>query len=356
MTATPSTPKKLLYEVSIIRPTIIFLLVVLHAFAHTTRWVHPGGVIYSNDYQPIVVYQWFCRLISGFRIETIALIAGYVFAYQSLDLKRSYKFGPFVVKKFKRLIIPMLFFGAIYYFCFYVPLTGFSTRDFLSQLFSGCGHLWFLPMLFWCFLAIWFIDRFRLSSWLMLLLLAGLSIIPVPTLPLGLTKLPHFVFYVYAGYFLWTKRNYLFAHCLKNGFILFFWALYVILVIVNHALLPKTSPEMALWQKGLIYGISGITELVMSCSGIMALYLLVCKTTTKDGYTPKPWVVNASDSCYGVYVYHQFILMYLYFYTPFVDMFPHYLVPWIGLLLTLGLSLLLTKVTLKTKFGRFLIG
>ena len=123
------TNKKLLYEVSIIRPTIIFLLVVLHAFSNVAKWVG-DGVVYTNEYQPVAVYQWFCWLISGFRIETIALIAGYVFAYQSLDLNRSYKFGPFVVKKFKRLIIPMLFFGVIYYFCFYYSTAEFSIVSF----------------------------------------------------------------------------------------------------------------------------------------------------------------------------------------------------------------------------------
>lgn len=347
--------KKLLYEVSIIRPTIIFLLVVLHAFAHVERWI-VDGVVYSHESQPVVAYQWFCSLISGFRIETIALIAGYVFAYQSLDLNRSYKFWPFVVKKFKRLILPMLFFGVIFYFCFIYGKIEFSTSDFLLKILSGSGHLWFLPMLFWCFLAIWFIDRFHLSSWLTLLLLAGISIIPMPTLPLGLTRLPHFVFYVYAGYFLWTKRDYLFTHCLKNGYIILFWALYVVLVIVRRLFLPQTSPEMTVLQKIMIYGVSGTIKLLMSCSGILALYLTVCKTTTKEGYRPKQWVINASNDCYGVYVYHQFILIFLYYYTPFVGMCPHWLVPWIGLLLTLALSLLLTKLTLKTKFGRFLIG
>lgn len=348
--------KKLLYEVSIIRPTIIFLLVVLHAFAHADRWIHGGGVVYLNDYQNVTAYWWFCKLISGFRIETIALVAGYVFAYQSLDLKRSYQFWPFVVKKFKRLIIPMLFFGVLYYFCYIYPVTGFSINDFMSRLFSGCGHLWFLPMLFWCFLTIWFIDKFRLSSWLTLLLLAGISIIPIPSLPLGLTRLPHFVFYVYAGYFLWTKRDNLFAHCLKYNYIILFWLLYIILVIVKNALLPETSAGMPSLEKIIVHGAAGTTKLLMSCFGIMALYLTVYKTTTKEGYRPKQWVINASNDCYGVYVYHQFILMFLYYYTPFVSMCGRYWVPWIGLLLALGISLLLTKLTLKTKFGRFLIG
>lgn len=344
--------KKLLYEVSIIRPTIIFLLLVVHAFLNIANW---GGV-YFNDYQPVVAYQWFGWLISGFRIETIALVAGYVFAYQSLDLNRSYKFWPFVWKKFKRLIIPMLFFGVIYYFCFIYSSEEFSTGNFLIQLFSGCGHLWFLPMLFWCFIAIWIIDHYKLSSWLTLLVFAGISIIPMPSLPLGLSRLPHFVFFVYAGYFLWTKRDWLFGHCLNYKWICPLWILYIVFVVVRRVWLPETTSEMTVVQKIAVYGVSGTIKLLMSCFGIMALYLSVCKTTTKEGFRPKPWVIAASDHCYGVYVYHQFILIWLYFYTPFVSMCPRLLVPWIGLLVTFGVSLLLTILSLKTKLGRFLIG
>ena len=105
---TDTPHKKLLYEVSIIRPIVIFLLVFLHSFSKVA-----AGGSRTNDYQLCTVYQWLSWLISGFRIETIALVAGYVFAYQSLDLKRSYRFIPFVWKKFKRLIIPMLVFGLV---------------------------------------------------------------------------------------------------------------------------------------------------------------------------------------------------------------------------------------------------
>ena len=80
--------KKLLYEVSYIRPIVIFLLVVSHSF--TKIQVGPNGAM--NDYDLATGYLWLVRLIKGFRIETIALVAGYVFAYQSIDLKRKYEF------------------------------------------------------------------------------------------------------------------------------------------------------------------------------------------------------------------------------------------------------------------------
>lgn len=204
--------RKLLYEVSLIRPFVIFLLVVMHSFTKTS-----AGGLRTNDYQLPGIYQWLCHFISGFRIETIALVAGYVFAYQSIVLKRKYELKPFVVKKFKRLIIPMLFFGLFYYVMFlYTPST-FSVSSFLLQWFSGCGHLWFLPMLFWCFLTIWLIDHYCLSSWKTLVVLAAFAILPLPfsRLPLGLARLPHFLFFVYGGYFLYEQRLFILRHGLS---------------------------------------------------------------------------------------------------------------------------------------------
>lgn len=349
---TDTSQKRLLYEVSIIRPIVIFLLVFLHSFSKIAE-----GGSRTNDYQLCTVYQWLCWLISGFRIETIALIAGYVFAYQSIDLKRTYQFLPFVWKKFKRLIIPMLVFGLIYFFCFLFDSATFELKSFIIQWFSGCGHLWFLPMLFWCFLAIWAIDRFKLSSWFTLLLLAGVTLLPPPyKLPFGLSRLPHFVFFVYAGYFLWTKRTWLFEKGLKNTILVCLWIAYVALMVVRHAYMPETQATMSVYQKAIIVTVPRIVDLLMSCCGIMALYISVCMVTTKNGYRLKQRVINASDNCYGVYVYHQFVLVVLYFYSPLVSLIHPLLLPWVGFVIILLISLIMTKVSLKTKIGKFLIG
>ena len=343
--------KKLLYEVSVIRPLIIFLLVLLHSFTK----IKNGDGLYFNDYELINGYEWFAWLIQGFRIETIALIAGYVFSYQSHDLKRRYRFFPFLWKKFKRLIIPMLIFGIIYYFCFHYTTT-FNIREFTKEVLFGCGHLWFLPMLFWCFITIWIIDKYNLSSWLTLLLLAAFSVMPIPALPYSLVRLPHFLFYVYAGYFLWEKHDYLFNHFLSGKYAICLWVVYVALVVVTHYCAIDIIPSMNIFQKVLGGIFNRTIGLLMSCCGIMALYISVCQVTNRENYHPKPWVVKASDNCYGVYVYHQFVLMYLYFFTPFVSVVHPLLVPWVGCIIILVVSLILTWFTLKTKIGRFLIG
>lgn len=350
MAKTPQ--KKLLFEVSIIRPIVIGLLVLMHSF---TKIGAAGGFV--REYNLVDAYQWIVWLISGFRVETIALIAGYVFSYQSLDLGKKYKFCPFLVKKIKRLIIPMLVFGTFYYFCFLFWNSDFTFSSFIVAILSGCGHLWFLPMLFWCFIAIWAIDRYKLSSWVTLLLFAILTVIPLPPIPLGFGRLPHFLFYVFAGYFLWTKHGYVLSHWCKVQLIIIFWGLYISLVLIKHLFVPDINSTMTIGQKGIVYILEGGVNLLMSCSGILALYLTVCLQTMREGFRPKQWVIDASKDCYGVYVYHQFILVFIYFCTPLYSVCnTEYLLPWVGFILTLFISLVLTRLTLKTKFGRFLIG
>ena len=343
--------KKLLYEVSIIRPLVIFLLVFLHSFE---KIADGGG--YHQDYQLITAYRWILWIVKGFRIETIALVAGYVFAYQSFDLGRKYPFWSFVRKKFFRLIIPMLFFGVIYYFCFFFKPSSFSVGGFVVSLLSGCGHLWFLPMLFWCFIAIWIIDRFKLNSWVLLIALAVFSILPTPSLPFGFGRLPHFLFFVYAGYFLWTKRNDVLKYKDSIVVIVLLWAVYLALVVVKNTLLPTMNSIMVIAEKIRVASLHGFVGLLLSCVGIMALYLTVCHFTEKENFCPKPWVIAASGDCYGVYVFHQFILVWLYFFTPLVASCPNAVVPWVGFAVALSISFLLTKLSLKTRFGRFLIG
>lgn len=343
--------KKLIYEVSIIRPIVILLLVFLHSFTKIA-----SGADYQNDYQLCEGYKWLCWIISGFRIETIALVAGYIFAFQSLTLCRKYEFKPFIIKKFKRLIVPMLFFGIFYYICFFLDVNNFSLKDFFISIFSGCGHLWFLPMLFWCFIAIWVIDHFHLSSWSLLLILALLSILPMPTLHFGLAKLPHFLFYVYSGYFLWIYRDYLIKRFTSTNWLIAFWVLYLTIVVFLHAVIPAFETSFVIVGRLFWGAIKAGVGLIMSCVGVLALFFTVCHFTNKEGYRPKKWVIKASDYCYGVYVFHQFFLIWLYFRTPLVDTCNVYLIPWIGFIVSSVLSLSLVFVFLKTKIGKFLIG
>ena len=345
--------KKLLYEVSIIRPLVIFLLVFLHAFAPVTgAWESPEGV------SIVPAYVWLCEFIRGFRIETIALVAGYVFAFQSLDLGRQYAFGGFAWKKFKRLILPCIVFSLIYYFLFYFDKTTFAVVPFLLSILSGSGHLWFLPMLFWCFIAIWTIDRYKLSSWWLLTLLALVSLLPIPYIPFGLQRLPHFLFYCYFGYTLYEHREQVIRRLMNARSIVCLAAVYIALTIVNKLCI---DPHLAFTTESFVmklgwYMLSGACKFIISCSGILALYLLVSTKTTLPDFVPHQAIIDASKVCYGVYVYHQFLYVWLFEHTAFPMWVGSYALPWTAFAITITVSYILTRLTLKTKTGQFLIG
>lgn len=245
----------------------------------------------------------------------------------------------------------MLFFGIIYYFCFFYNPEDFSLPSMILELLSGCGHLWFLPMLFWCFIVIWIIDHNNLCSYKTLLVLAIISIVPFHSLPLGLSKLPHFLFYVFGGYYLWTKHEYVQQKMMNRRGIVSLWLCYGLLVVFLH--FYKEDPILHGFVNLLFVQFISLLE---ACAGTLALYLSICSLTYRTGFKPSQLVVESSKVCYGVYVYHQFILVWLYFYSPLYENVNEYLLPIVGFVITFVLSLAMTKLSLKTRFGRYLIG
>lgn len=377
------TNGKLLYEVSIIRPLVIFLLVIYHALCvYTGGWVPPQGVEANN------FYWWMGHAISGFRIETIAFVGGYVFAYQCIKLRRRIPFSRFVWKKFKRLIIPCWIFGVAYLFLFrYHPDMPFHVC--LWRVLNGIGHLWFLPMLFWCFLLTWCVDRLILwvsrrssdvkpVSWSLLAVAAILTFVKMPSLRLGLTRVPHFFFYFYLGYLMWStvrnrppltlqdRRRMLAA----SGLL----AMVYVALLLFHCRLTAPS-RLALSPIRVSSGMVGMLNLLVKAialfqtvCGILALYFFVVQWLAKKDatvqlgcYEPPQWVLWSSEVCYGTYVFHAFFLWWLYYYTsmPAVlasSVLGAWMLPWIASLITFVLSVAATQLLLKTKVGRFLIG
>lgn len=339
--------KKLVYEVSIIRPLVIFLLVVTHSFAYNTgSWPDVEGIQKYN------AYFWMVKLISGFRIETIAMVAGYIFSFQVNDLDRKYELKPFVSKKFMRLILPCWFFGVFYYF-FFLHQTDDTFFAAIKIVTSGAGHLWFLPMLFWSFSLVWCIDHFKLNKIFVFIGLSILSILPPFSLPLGFGRVNHFLFYFYGGYVLWLYKDYVREKLMNTkGIVLLVIAYLSIVVFYNmfHG-----------YGEGMVHDIVAVVLRVLRyfniMAGILSLWCITSIFTTKEDFVPKDWILDSSKICYGVYVYHQFFLRYLYYYSPFPEfVYNSVIFPWIGLAITLLVSIILAKLTLKTKFGRFLIG
>ena len=138
--------KPILKDVVLIRPIIIFLLIVYHAFI-----IYQGGWSEPEEFAPVAAYWWIAKVSYSILLPMFVFVSGYVFAFQVIVLGKPIRVGDVAIRKFRRLLLPCYVFGAIYYFLFEFSPTDFFIFQFLYSVANGIGHLWFLPMLFWCF-------------------------------------------------------------------------------------------------------------------------------------------------------------------------------------------------------------
>lgn len=183
----------------------------------------------------------------------------------------------------------------------------------------------------------------------LLILLAGLSLAPSMSIPFGFRRLPHFIFYVYAGYYLWLKKDLVLRWFRSKSSIVLLVLVYIAFVIAEHSFIVDTG---GLWN----YLFRHTLMLIKSCVAIIALYTIIYRFTHMENFRPSRIVIEANNLCYGLYVFHQFILVYLYQYTNFYSVFGDTFTPWVAFLVIISLSILMANLALKTKLGRLLIG
>ena len=62
----PNNSKRLLYEVSIIRPFVIFLLIIMHSFTmFAGGWIMPEGI------HEVTAYFWFVKFILDLELKQL---------------------------------------------------------------------------------------------------------------------------------------------------------------------------------------------------------------------------------------------------------------------------------------------
>lgn len=82
-----------LSEISVIRPILIVLLVVYHAFI-----IYRGGWVQPVGYQDNTTYWWIASSAYSFMLEMFVFISGYVWAFQIMERKQTHKIGSLISK------------------------------------------------------------------------------------------------------------------------------------------------------------------------------------------------------------------------------------------------------------------
>lgn len=343
--------KHILPEVVIIRLVLIVLLVFYHSFA-----------IYGGSWQSIEgfpsnqIYCWLDRLSYSFMLESFVFISGYILGCQvKVRGNKAITFSKLFVNKLKRLMLPCMVFSFLY-----ITLFGDFTQSVPQTIYSlinGYAHMWFLPMLFWCFMFIIVIERLKIKPGSKILILIFASLLSVNGLPLQLSHSMYYMIFFYLGYAINKYNVEVSKYCtLRNVIfsILIFCFLFVVLTLI------KENRDLIFLSKNIIvqslkFVVGKICMLVYSTAGIIMLFLTSRFIMMRIGDTIPQVLIEISNLCFGVYLFQQFFLHAFYYNSCMPYVIGPIFAPWIAFVSTLLLSLLLTWVVRLSKIGRTLL-
>lgn len=337
------TARNNLDEVSFIRPILIVLLVLVHSFT-----VFNDGWPPFEGFVPCETYKWISRLSYSFLLETFIFVSGYIYAFQKFELGKEDNLKKLLSKKAQRLLFPSIVFSILYA----QVINGNNLLDStnigasLISVLSGVGHMWYLPVLFWCFVAIYLVNKVRLNKGLLLFLFGVMAILPFPYLPFQLYRLPYYFFFFYLGQVFWqNKEKYFFNLSIKKIIILWlvFMLVFVVLRIIKANVMELADGNVPLLQKIFYNIISKTCQLVYATLGMTSIYATGIFATSK--YKLSDWYIRLGDLCFGVYIFQEFILKYLYYFSELPMNCPPHVTPWVCFIITIILSLSLSKVT-----------
>lgn len=320
-----------LVNIDFLRPLIILLIVVNHVFAiYAGVWDSPW-----ENAENIEIYKWIQRVAICCSLQLFTFISGYIYAFQ---VKRAgiQSFKQLILKKAHRLLIPYVFFGTLYYFL--IGSGGnYSVDSFFQQLLHGKSHLWFLLMLFWCFVIHWIIIRLthqNSSKMMYLVILLSLFfyfISPVVTSFLCLKQA--FMYYVFfcVGFLSYDmfKPNIKVTLALTISYVFLFVIFYY---YVDH----RSTIGM--------YPLYKIIELTTKLVGVFC-FMSLAYTFTQTRHQLSKQYLSLTSLSFGVYIYHQFVIQIIYYKTDIPEFFGVYWTPIVCIIITLFSSILLTVVS-----------
>ncbi len=341
--------KERLNDVVIIRSLAIVMVVAFHAYY---MMIVPGHFPESAQMYHDMYFNINC-LILQFRMPLFIMISGYLFSHLENDRGKYATFSALLKNKFKRLIIPFFVFATI----FMLSINDFSWEPYYRW---GYQHLWFIPMLFWCFIFTRLQSFLPFSNqlwWKGLLLVLFFFLNQMFTLQAAFFAIPNFIrwyFWFYFGYQLYLYRDRIYDAFNNNKWlytslflIIFFIGCWVKCTVLKDDNIRTWYTELANISLVLLiwYWVNHLIFNALIGGGILRRF---------------NWLNKHS---YGIYVFHNWLQPFMISSTAIAlfgldALAVEYpiLFPLAFFLSSFVLSSGLTWLLLKTRIGRFLIG
>lgn len=217
---------------------------------------------------------------------------------------------------------------------------------FVYDLFNGVGHMWFLPMLFWCYILFYIISMIH-NKIVQITIVVFLAISLRDVLYLRFELSCYFFLFFYIGYYLQFYKDKL-RENLNIIHLISIWVLFLIVFYIsmqNRGLIDTTTSSY--------FYIDRLFTIVYSLLGSISLYftsLYITKTTKLPSS-----IIRIGSYCMGIYIFQQFILKFIYYKTDMPLFIGNIVLPWLGFIVTALLSIVLTILLRKTYIGRKLV-
>lgn len=341
----PNRNKDFRYDVAILRLICMTIVVFFHAY----------GMMYAEHFSETTkaLYQKQYEFFNQTYLINIAMpmfifISGFLFGGQLMK-SQPVSFSKMIRSKFMRLMVPFFVFATLFMF----TQNAVSIKPFYQWTYS---HLWFLPMLFWCFIITYFLrplilnDKFIVSiptiSIIFGISLFGIFIPPI----IGLNYLNVWIgWFAFGIWFYKHEHLLLISHApaaLKASII----AAGIIIYFLGMSLFPMS------------YGDYSIFGILLTILIIYSLWLLFTWIPWKN-YTVTYFLLALSACSFGIYIFHNWLEANMISSTAQrlfnLEQLAHdhiYMFPFLFSVAAFVISLAITWVLLKFKIGRNLIG
>lgn len=323
------------YDIAILRLLAIVVVVAFHGYGMTmVHFSESTNEVFRNTY-----YMFNQAGAINIAMPLFVWISGYLFYFElrmnNLTLKK------LAIKKFKRIILPYIVFSMI----FMLTTNSFSFEPFYR---GGYWHLWFLPMLMWCFI----VGRMffpivkgenRLAQIGIQAILFIIIFIPIKLPELfEMQKLKNWFCWFYLGMMSWRYEK-----VIINFFKYTHIALLLALICIVIMILYPTLYEDYTWYK-----------ILASFCGIFSLWYFFSLISWKNLFFTD-FLLSLSGLSFGVYVFHNWMQMHMLSKTvqrllPIESFASNhiYLFPVLLCILAYAFSAMLTYALRQTKIGR----
>lgn len=331
--------KNFRFDIAILRLIAITIVVFFHAY----------GMTYANHFPERIaaMYREKYELFNQSYLINIAMplftvISGFLFGGQLL--KRKYQsLSNIVLDKGRRLLIPYFVFTVIFMFA--------TNNVSLEPLYRwNYWHLWYLPMLFWCFIASFLLREIIYSNkWggVLLICLFLLSLCE-PMMPriMMLYGVPKWLCWFVAGIMLNCYEDGIFDTIKKYHLI---WPIVTLYFCTGILLYTE-------------YGDSTFGGQTASLAAVITLWYCFRSVRWEKLRITNVFLLLSSCS-FGIYIFHNWVEVYMISSTaqrlfPLAELAEShiYLFPFVFSMLAFIISFFLTWLLRKNRIGRFLLG